>query len=144
MEKTALSVDEFLAELPDDRRDDMIRLDALIAENMPGAERVLWTGIFWGGTEQSIIGYGAWTYVGRNGKGGEWFRVGLAAQTKYYSVYVNASADGQPLTKQYGPKIGASKVSAGAMNFTRFDKIDLEGLAEVIALAARAGDDGKV
>lgn len=144
MEKTALSVDEFLAGLPDDRREDMTRLDTLIVEQMPDAERVLWTGVFWGGTEQKIIGYGTWSYVGKSGKGGEWFRVGLAAQTNYYSVYVNASKDGQPLTKQFGKQIGASKVSAGAMNFTTFDRIDLEGLGTVIGLAASAGDDGKV
>ena len=40
----------------------MTTLDAHIADVFAGTERVLWKGVFWGGTEQSIIGYGDWTF----------------------------------------------------------------------------------
>lgn len=58
MQRTTTSPGDYLASLPDDVRDDMTTLDAAIAPVFAGHERVLWGGIFWGGTEQRIIGDG--------------------------------------------------------------------------------------
>lgn len=52
------SVSEWLASLQDPRTNDVRSLDSLIADAFAGDSRVLWEGVFRGGTEQSIIGYG--------------------------------------------------------------------------------------
>ncbi|QKJ18483.1 DUF1801 domain-containing protein [Microbacterium hominis] len=144
MERSATSVDDYLAALDDPRRDQLARLDALIRERMPAAARVLWTGVFWGGTDQEIIGYGDWSYSRSDGTPVEWFRVGAALQKNHVSVYLNATEDGQYLAKKYGAGLGRVKVGSAAVSFPSLDRIDLDELGRLVALAATAGDDGAV
>ncbi|WP_137843032.1 hypothetical protein [Microbacterium sp. 2FI] len=144
MEKSAASVDEFLASLPDDRQGDMVLLDRLIVERMPDAERVLWEGVFWGGSEQRIIGYGDWSYTRSDRTRVDWFRVGLGMQKNHISVYLNATEDGQYLAKKYGGRLGAVKIGSAAVSFRRVEGVDLGELGRLVSLAAGAGPDGKV
>jgi hypothetical protein len=83
---TTTTPEEHIASLPDDVRADIATLDGAIAAAMPGEERVVWEGKFWGGTDQRIIGYGSYHYKGRSGAEGEWFIVGLAVQKNYLSL----------------------------------------------------------
>ena len=73
MERTDRDPDELISSLPDGVREDMAELDAEITEIMAGQERVLWEGVFWGGSEQQIIGYGAQVYVDSSHKEIDWF-----------------------------------------------------------------------
>jgi hypothetical protein len=127
--------DEFLASLPDGTRQDLQAVDAAIAPVFAGQERVLWEGVFWGGTQQQIIGYGAYTYRGRSGATGEWFIVGLAAQKGAYSLYVNAVEDGQNVMKRYGPGLGKAKLGSAVASFRKLEDMNLPAVVE---LAKRA------
>lgn len=100
MERTSADVDAFLADLPDARRDDMVALDTLIRTHLGPRERELWQGVFWGGTEQQIIGYARIEQPRPKGPAVEWFLIGLALQKDHISLYVNAAADGAYLTKK--------------------------------------------
>lgn len=144
MEKSATSVDEFIAAVPEDRRDDLAALDRLIVERMPAAERGLWEGVFWGGSEQRIIGYGDWSYTRSDGTHVEWFRVGLGLQKNHLSVYLNASEDGQYLAKKYGDRLGKVKIGSAVVSFRQVEGVDLDELGRLVALAAAAGPDGTV
>lgn len=144
MEKSATPVDDFIAGLDDDRRDDIVTLDALIRERMPDAERVLWEGLFWGGSEQQIIGYDDWSYARRDGSTVDWFRVGLATQKNHISVYLNVTEDGEYLAKRYADRLGKVKIGSAAVSFTRVANVDLDELARLLSLAATAGTDGAV
>ena len=135
MQRSEMSPDEFLASLTDDVRDDMVALDGALTPAFAGDERVLWEGLFWGGTQQHIIGYGSYHYRGRSGAEGEWFVVGLAAQKKYFSVYVNAADDGVPLTQRYASRLGKVKAARSNLQVKHASDLDLDVLRE---LAARA------
>ena len=137
MERSTTTPDEFLASLPDGTRQDMEALDAAIAPVFAGHERVLWEGVFWGGSQQHIIGYGAYTYRGRSGATGEWFVVGIAAQKGAYSLYVNAAEDGQNLMKREGATLGKAKLGSAVASFRRVADMDLPA---VVAIATRARD----
>jgi hypothetical protein len=54
--------EEYLAgldeEIGEDRAEQMRTMDRRITAAMPGRARVLYDGVFWGGTTQRIIGYG--------------------------------------------------------------------------------------
>ena len=108
---------------------------------MPGAERVLWEGKFWGGTDQRIVGYGVYRYKGRSGAEGEWFVVGLAAQKNYLSLYVNAATEGTPLPKLYAPRLGKVKAGSANLQFKRAADIDLDVLRELVARAQELAPD---
>ena len=135
MEPTNDDVDTFLADLGND---DMTTLDAHIADVF-GTDRVLWRGIFWGGSEQAIIGYGDWTYRRPGKPDVNWFMVGLAQQKNAISVYIMAVEDGQYAVKKYAdtfasgtgakPKVGSSVVS-----FKRLSDVDLDALMRVVRI----------
>jgi len=135
MERSSRTPDEYVASLPDGVREDLGAIDAVIADAMAGEERVLWEGVFWGGSNQHIIGYGSYRYQGRSGAEGEWFKVGLAAQKNYLSVYVNAADDGQSLAKTWAPKLGKVKAGSANLQFKRAADVDLEVLRQMVTRA---------
>jgi hypothetical protein len=136
MERTDADVDAYLGELGSE---DVTTLDAHIADIFAGEERVLWRGVFWGGTEQRIIGYGDWTYRRPGKPDVRWFMVGLAQQKNHISVYIMAVEDGQYAVKKYAdtfasgtgakPKVGSSVVS-----FKRLSDVDLAALLNVVRI----------
>lgn len=135
MQRSPTSPDAFLAGLPDGVREDMVALDRVLADAFAGDERVLWEGAFWGGTQQHIIGYGAYRYVGRSGATGEWFVVGLAAQKNYLSIYVNANDEGAYLSETYGPRLGNVRAKRANVQLKRASDVDLAVLLEMAARA---------
>ena len=142
MQRSETSPDDFLAALPDDVRDDMVAIDGALAPAFAGEERVLWEGPFWGGTQQHIIGYGSYHYRGRSGADGEWFVVGLAAQKKYFSVYVNAADDGMPLTQRYSSRLGNVKAARSNLQVKHASDLDLDVLRELAARAREVAPKG--
>lgn len=135
MEKTTRDVDEFIASLPDDVRDDIRVLDEAIATAMTGHERVLYEGTFWGGSEQEIIGYGAIESPRSDGSTVEWFVVGLAVQKNHLSVYISAVEDGQYLSEKYGHELGKVKVGKSSLGFKRADDIEVGSLVKLVERA---------
>jgi len=142
MERTDDDVDAYLAELGSD---DVTTLDAHIADAFAGTERVLWKGVFWGGTEQSIIGYGDWTFRRPGKPDVSWFMVGLAQQKNNISVYISAVEDGQYAVKKYADTfasgIGAKpKVGSSVVGFKRLSDVDLEALLRVVRIGRQQLD----
>lgn len=141
MRITSRNVDTFLTELPEPARADMLALDDLIADIFSNAPRVMWEGVFWGGTEQSIIGYGDMWQPRPKGESVHWFVVGLALQKSGISIYVNAVKDGQYISKSYGTRLGKVKIGAASIGFKELVALDLEVLREMLveakALAAQ-------
>jgi Domain of unknown function (DU1801) len=121
--------------LPEELRSDMERVDAVLSKVMKGHSRSLWGGTFWGGTEQSIIGYGDYTYQRSDKKTVDWFIVGLAAQKNYNSIYVNAADEDGYLILRYADRLGKVKVRSAVITFKKADDIDLDVLEEVVTLA---------
>lgn len=137
MKLSSKGVDAFLADFDERHRDDMVLLDQTISEAMPHRSRVLWEGVFWGGTDQQIIGYGDMIQQRPRGETVEWFVVGLARQKRNISIYVNAVADGQYLGAAYAEGLGKVKLGAASIGFTSVDRIDLDVLAELVTHADR-------
>jgi hypothetical protein len=135
MERTDRNIDEFLAEFPDDIRDDMVVLDRTIAAAMAGHPRVLYTGKFWGGSDQEIIGYGDLAYARPGKPDVEWFIVGLALQKNYISIYVSAVEDREYLSEKYGKDLGKVRVGKSSISFKQAAEIDLEKLAALVTRA---------
>lgn len=125
----------FIASLPDERRSDLESVDAVLSKVMKGHSRSLWGGKFWGGSEQSIIGYGDHTYQRSDKKTVEWFIVGLAPQKNYNSIYINAADDDGYVIERYADRLGKVKVRGAAITFKKADELDLEVLEEVATLA---------
>lgn len=138
MRPTSDSVSGFLAEdaaVADD--DSLAVVDGAITAALPGISRTLWRGVFWGGTEQAIIGYGRIEQSRPRGESVEWFLLGLARQKRHVSLYVNAAEGREYLTKTYAPRLGKVKAGAAALSFATAGDLDLAVLAEMAEHAGR-------
>jgi hypothetical protein len=135
MERTDVDPDDFIASLPEPLRTDLGTVDSVLSRVMKGHSRVLWGGTFWGGSEQSIIGYGDYTYQRSDKKPVDWFIVGLAPQKNYNSIYINASDDDGYVIQRYADRLGKVKVRSAAVTFKSADDVDLAVLEEVATLA---------
>ena len=129
------SVDAWLASIEDERAEDFRRLDALISDVFADDSRVLWVGKFWGGTDQTIIGYGDLIQPRPKGDDVHWFVVGLALQKANISIYVNAIKDGQYLGKVYGKRLGKVKLGSASIGFKTLADLDRDVLKEMLAEA---------
>ena len=130
------SPDGYLASIADDGiRAEMVRIDELISSVLTNRQRVVWEGVFWGGTEQSIIGYGDLVQPRPKGKTVEWFLVGLARQKHYFSLYVNAVTDGVYLGRQYVDRLGKAKAGSASITFGSLDDLDIDVFREMLQRA---------
>lgn len=135
MRPVSTPVDERLASLSADARPAMQQLDGLIVAAMPGRSRVLWGGVFWGGSEQSIIGYGDLVQPRPRGESMRWFVVGLARQSSSFSVYVNAVEDGRYLLAQYAGRLGRAAAGSARLSFRRLEDLELETFTQMLGRA---------
>ena len=142
MERSDRDVGDFIESLPAESRDSITTLDGIIADVMTGLPRALYTGTFWGGSHQEIIGYGSMEYQRSDGADVSWFLVGLAQQKNYISLYINAVEDGQYLSEKYGKDLGKVKVGKASVSFKDAADIDTERLRALIARARGIGDQG--
>ena len=127
--------DAYLASLPDEHRDTLTSVDRAIQRALPSRQRVLWEGVFWGGTQQSIIGYGHIDQRNSRGDTVEWFLVGLARQKRNYSIYVNAAVNNAYLAHSYADRLGKVKLGAASIGFRRLEDLDLVVLTELVTEA---------
>ena len=132
MKTTDRTVKEYLDSLEDPARSDVVRLYEQISAHMPNVVPKLWEGVFWGGSEQSIIGFGNLTYTRSDKKTVEWFMVGLTLQKNYISVYISATEDGQYFVKKYGKLLGKAKLGSSSVSFKRLDDIDADELLKLV------------
>lgn len=135
MKKVERSVDDYLKSLPEENKADMLKLDSEITKWMPGVEKVIWEGVFWGGSEQSIIGYGDVKYERPGKETVEWFMVGLARQKNYISVYINATEDGKYIIKKYAGQLGNVKTGSGSINIRKLSDVNFDVLMSLIEKA---------
>ncbi|MGW0180348.1 hypothetical protein [Nocardia sp. NPDC003345] len=129
---TTRSVDEFIR--ANDPDGSLARIDSVLVEALPRAERQMWEGVFWGGTQQSIIGFGDIEQPRPRGRAVRWFLIGLARQAAYVSLYVNAVEDGRYLSQLYGARMGATRVGSASLSVRR---ADMGVLREMALHAAR-------
>lgn len=141
MEKTTDTTEQYLDTLDSKHRDVMKELIDLIYKVAPEIEYTIWRGIFWGGSEQSILGFGEYDYLTSEGTSETWFIIGLARQKSYYSVYITAAKDGQYLAKKYEKELGKVKTGASSISFRKIEDINLEVLKMVFEEAIETADN---
>lgn len=137
MERVESSPDDYIESQPPDIRSVLGELHTLIREAIPDWNCYMWEGVFWGGSEQRIIGYGNYSYQRSDKTQVEWFIVGLTRQKNYFSVYVNAVEGKMYLAEHYGPQLGKVKVGKSSISFCNRADINLDVLREMVEHAGR-------
>src|SRR5205823_8367646 len=102
MPKPLPTPDEFLAALPDDRRDTMTALHKAIRKAGPKLAPAVMSGM----GPSPIIGYGKYRYKSASGREGDWFLIGLCAGKKDYSLHICVGDKDGYLVERNAAKLG--------------------------------------
>ena len=130
------AAEEFLAAAPSERREMLRAVHRTITSAASGLEQWIWRGRMWGGTDQTILGYGHFDYVNSSKEQVEWFLMGLANQKAHVSLYVNAVRDQRYLGQVYAERLGKVKLGSASISFKKLEDVDLQVLGEMAAEAA--------
>ena len=134
MEVTTRTVNDAIGAVAnEDHRHTMIALDQRIQMTLPDRAVDVWEGTFWGGTHQTIIGYGRLLQPRPKGDDVRWFLVGLAAQQHHVSVYLNAVVDGQYALRKFDGMLGNVTVGSANIGIKRLADLDMATFEELLA-----------
>lgn len=138
MRVDAKTIEEYFTKAGE--REPMLReLDGLIQKNAPKLDRKIFANMGGG----AAIGYGMMPYKFANGTISEWPLIALANQKNYVAVYVCAIKDGEYLAESHRENLGKASIGKSCIRFNKMEKINLDGLAEVIRIAADLFAAGK-
>ena len=137
MERVETLPEEYINSQEQDIKTVLQELHILIKTALPGQDTCMWEGVFWGGSEQRIIGYGNFSYTRSDKKQVEWFLIGLTRQKNYFSVYVNAVEGRKYLAEIYKSQLGKVKTGKSSISFNKLEHVNLDTLREMIEHAGR-------
>ena len=130
-----MTVDEFLASLPDDRRDTMTAVHRAIRKTVPKLAPFMTSGM----GAAPIIGYGKYHYKSASGREGDWFVIGLAAAKNYYSLHICAADKDGYLAERNAAKLGKVKTGRSCINFKKLEDLKLDVAISIVKQAAKSG-----
>jgi hypothetical protein len=121
-QKTAVSVADFLNNLPDEKkRQDSFALVELIKQ-VSGNEPKMWG--------PSIIGFGDSHYKYESGREGDWFRVGFSPRKQNLTLYIMGGA---PKYSELLAQLGKHKTGKGCLYINKLSDVNLDVLREMIS-----------
>jgi hypothetical protein len=135
MPKPLPTVDEFLAALPDDRRDTMTAVHKAIRKAVPKLAPLIMSGM----GSSPLIGYGKYHYKSASGREGDWFLIGLAAGKKDYSLHICAGGKDSYLVERNAVKLGKVKTGRSCINFKKLEDLKLDVAMGLVKQAAKSG-----
>jgi hypothetical protein len=133
MDAEVRTPEEYIAALPEPRRDDVRLLHDLIRREAPELEPHLRSG---------MLGYGSYHYRYDSGREGDWFVVGLASRKAYVSLYVSATEGDRYLAETYRDRLPKADIGRGCVRIKRLSDVDLATVAELVRAAATRHPDG--
>jgi hypothetical protein len=122
LSKPLPTVDEFLAALPDDRRDTMTTVHKAIRKAVPKLAPVMMSGM----GPAPVIGYGKYHYKSASGREGDWFLIGLVAGKKDYALHICVGDKDGYLVERNAAKLGKVKTGRSCINFKKLEDLKLD------------------
>ena len=120
---------EYLAQLAEPRKAEVAALDALIRKTAPKLEPFVHIG---------ILAYGPYHYKYESGCEGDGFRIGVASNQNYISLYVCATGEAGHIAEKYKEALPKAKIGKGCVRFKRLGDLDEAALKKLIRERARA------
>jgi len=121
--------EEYIAAVDDARRADIAELDRLIRKNAPKLEPFIHAG---------ILAYGPWHYKYASGREGDWFRIGVASNASYISLYVVAGDESGYVAEQFKESLPKAKIGKSCVRFKKLSDLDQKELVRLIRAGAKA------
>lgn len=125
----ASTPEQYLAELAEPRRSEFQRIHELVRETLPDLEPHMQSG---------MLGYGRYHYKYASGREGDWFRVGLASNKRYISLYICAADERGYVAERFRERMPKADIGKSCVRFKRLDDLDRDALLALL-LAAKDG-----
>lgn len=119
---------EYIAKLDEPRRSDIAALDALIRKTAPKLEPFVHLG---------ILAYGRSHYKYATGREGDWFRIGVANNKQYISLYLCASGEDGYVAERYKEALPKANIGKSCVRFKRLSDLDPAALKRLIKEGAK-------
>ena len=135
MPKPLPTVDEFLAALPDDRRDTVTTLHKAIRKAVPKLAPLVRTGM----GPSAMLAYGQYRYRSASGREGDWFLIGLVPGKKDYSLHICVGDKTGYLVEKNAAKLGKVKAGRSCINFKKLEDLNLAAAMALVKQAPKLG-----
>ncbi len=122
------TVIEYLAAVPEGRKEDILALHAFIQKSVPMLEVYF---------AYNMIGYGKFKYQNYKKETIDWPIIALANQKQYISIYVCSVVDGEYVAEKHKDALGKVKVGRSCISFKKLEDINLPALSRVLKIAAK-------
>lgn len=126
----AKTSEDYIAQVEDERRDDIQKLHDLVREVAPELEPTM---------EFKMLGYGKIRYKYASGREGEWMKIGIANNKQYISLYCCAADQDGYVAERYREKLPKANIGKSCVRFKRLSDLDEKVLKQLIREAAAAG-----
>jgi len=117
------SVKEYLAQVPDDRKETINFLHNYIQKISPTLKPHF---------SYNMLGYGSFPYKNNKKEIMQWPIVALASQKNHISLYVCALSDGQYLVEKYKKDLGKVSTGKSCIRFKKLDDLDFFTLKKLL------------
>jgi uncharacterized protein YdhG (YjbR/CyaY superfamily) len=125
----AENIEEYLAMLPDDRRQVIKYLDSFIKNVAPTLKPFF---------AYNMLGYGSFKYQNYKKESVNWPTVSLASQKNYLTLYVCSVENGEYIAEKYKNELGNVRVGKSCIRFKKIEDLNLKTLEKVIKLAEKS------
>ena len=119
---------EYIAQLEEPRRTDVAALDTLIRKTAK-LEPFIHSG---------MLAYGPWHYKYASGREGDWFRIGVASNKNYISLYICAGDATGYMAERYKEALPKASIGRSCVRFKRLGDLDPAALKKLIREGAQA------
>lgn len=121
---------QYISKLDEPRRADIAALDALIRKHAPGLKPHIQAG---------MLAYGPFRYKYPSGREGDWFKIGVASNKSYISLYACAADAKGYVAERYRAKLPKAKIGKSCVTFKRLSDLDEKTLVALIRETAKTG-----
>ncbi len=121
---------DYLRKLDEPRRTELAKLDELIRATAPKLEPLVHSG---------ILAYGPFRYKYKSGREGDWFRIGLASNKNYISLYACAGDERGYVAERYKKRLPKANIGKSCVRFKRLDDLDLNALKDLVRECEKTG-----
>ncbi len=122
----AKTVDEYLASVPEDRKEAILFLHEFIKKNAPSLKSHF---------AYNMLGYGSMKYKNHKKEIIDWPTVSLANQKNYISLYVCAVEGNEYVAEKHKDKLGKVSVGRSCIRIKKIEDLNLDVLKDVLKQA---------
>jgi hypothetical protein len=125
----ATTVEEYLASLPEDRKEPFLFLHDLIQKTAPTLKPHF---------AYNMLGYGSMKYLDSKKKVIDWPIVSLANQKNYISLYICATEGNEYIAEKNKDRLGKVNVGKSCIQIKKIEDVHVDVLKEVLKRAEKS------